>query len=212
VWLFIAIGAIQLTSGCRTPELRIEEPGDVSSYRTWDFVRPVRGLIHAPLFRGVDLEPVVAMQVETWLSEQGFRRAPNDPDILVYFQLVVRGQLVKENVTGAMQHVPSHDYTPSFDVQATRTEIRHYEIAEFLILMIDPSERRLVWRGRLTERYQNAFEPHLREAVSQLLAHIPPPRPASKGTTVIVKEEKSQRTRTTSVQKPAIEALAEPGG
>jgi hypothetical protein len=174
--------------GCRTPSLQIEKPGDVSRYRTWNFVHPVRGVIHTPFLVGIDLEPVVAKQIEIGLSDRGFRRTTNDPDLLVYFELIVRRQLVKQNVTGAIQHLPSLHYSLSYDVQTTRTELRHYEIAELLVLMIEPRERRLVWRGRLNERYRDEFTPHLGEAVSQLLAHAPPPRPSTNGRTVIVRE------------------------
>ena len=179
---------ISFASGCRTLSLQIDKPGDVSGYRTWNFVHPVRGAIHAPLLVGIDLEPVVAKQVEIGLSDRGFRRTPNDPDLLVYFQLVVREQLVKQHVTGAIQHLSSLHYAPSYDVQVSWTEFRRYEIAELLVLMIDSRERRLVWRGRLNERYLDAFTPHLGEAVSQLLAHVPSPRPSTNGRTVIVRE------------------------
>jgi hypothetical protein len=188
VCLLVAFASIAFASGCRTPSPQIDEPGDASRYRTWDFVQPLRGVIHAPLLVGIDLEPVVAKQVEVGLSDRGFRRAPNDPDLLVYFQLVVREQLIQQNVTGAIQHLPSFSHAPSYDVQTTQTEFRRYEIAELLVLMIDSRERRLVWRGRLNERYPDEFTPHLGDAVSQLLAHVPPPRSLTDGRTVIVKE------------------------
>jgi hypothetical protein len=72
-------------------------------------------------------------------------------------------------------------------VQATRTEIRRYEFAELLVLMLDRRERTLVWRGRFEERYRDEFAPYLGEAVSQLLARVPPPRPSTDARTVIVK-------------------------
>ena len=149
----------------------------------------MRDVIYAPLLVGIDLESVVAKQVEIGLSDRGFRRTPNDPDLLVYFQLVVREQLVQQNVTSAIQHLASLHYSPSYDVQTTKTEIRRYEIAELLVLMIDSKKRHVVWRGRLNERYLDEFTPHLGEAVSQLLAHVPPPRPSTNGRTVIVKDE-----------------------
>ncbi len=189
VCLLVAFGSISFASGCRTLSLQIEKPGDVSRYRTWNFVQPMRDVIHAPLLVGIDLESVVAKQVEIGLSDRGFQRTPNDPDLLVYFQLVVREQLVQQNVTSAIQHLASLHYSPSYDVQTTKTEIRRYEIAELLVLMIDSRERRLVWRGRLNERYLNAFTPHLGEAVSQILARVPSPRPSPSGRTVIVKQE-----------------------
>jgi len=195
IYLIVAFGLTSFASGCRTPTLQIEAPGDASRYRTWDFVHPVRDAIHAPVLVGVDLEPLVAKQVEIGLADRGFQHTANDPDLLVHFQLAVRGRLVKENVTGAIQHLPSLHYSPSFDVQATRTEFRRYEFAELLILMLDRRERALVWRGRLEERYRDAFAPHLGEAVSQLLARVPPPRPSTNAPTVIVKAATPQSTR-----------------
>ncbi len=192
VCLLIAFALISFASGCQTPRLQIETPGDASGYRTWNFIHPLRDVIRAPLSVGIDLDPIVAKQVEIGLSDRGFRRTTNDPDLLVYFQLVVRGQLVEQNVTGAIQHLPSLSHSPSYDVQATRTELRRYEIVELLVLMFDPRERRLIWRGRFNERYRDEFAPHLGEAVSQLLAHVPPPRPR----TVIVKAAMPQGART----------------
>jgi hypothetical protein len=127
-------------------------------------------------------------QVATGLADRGFERTLIDPELRVYFQLVVREQLVQQNVTSAIQHLASLHDAPSYDVQTTKTEIRRYEIAELLVLMIDSRERRLVWRGRLNERYLDAFTPHLGEAVSLLLAHLPSPRLATDSRTVIVKE------------------------
>ncbi len=192
VCLLVAFALISFASGCQTPMLQIETPGDTSSYRTWNFVHPVRGVVHAPLTVGTDLDPAVAKQVEIGLSDRGFRRTTNDPDMLVYFQLVVRRQLVQQNVTGAIQHLPSLSHSPSYDVQATRIELRRYEIVDLLVLMLDPRDRRLVWRGRLNERYRDEFAPHLGEAVSRLLAHVPPPRPR----TAIVKAATPQGART----------------
>lgn len=188
VSLLVAFGLIAFASGCRTLSLEIEKPGDVSRYRTWDFVYRVRDVIHPPWLVGSDLEAAVAMQVVIGLSDRGFLRTTSNPDMLVYFQLVVREQLVAENVTGAIQHLPSLHYAPSYDVQTTRTELKRYEIAELLVLMIDRKERRLVWRGRLNERYLGEFAPRLGEAVSELLARVPPPRPATNGRTVIAQE------------------------
>ena len=186
--LVVAFALISFASGCRTLSLQIDKPGDVSGYTTWNFVHPVRAVIYAPLLVDIDLEPAVAKQIEIGLSDRGFQRTPNDPDLLVYFQLVVREQLVQQNETSAVQHLPSLHHAPSYDVQATRTELRRYEIAELLVLIIDSRERRLVWRGRLNERYLDAFTPHLGEAVSLLLAHVPSPRLATESRTVIVKE------------------------
>jgi hypothetical protein len=188
VYLLFAFVSISFASGCRTLSVRIEKPGDVSRYRTWNFVHPARSANPAPSQMSIDLETVVAKQVEIVLSDRGFQRTKTDPDLLVYFQLAVREQFVEQSVTGAVQHLPSLHYAPSYDVQVTEIEVRRYEIAELLVVMIESRERGVVWRGRLGDRYLDAFRPHIGEAVSQLLADLSPSQPSRNGRTVIVKE------------------------
>jgi len=189
VYLLVAFVSISFASGCRTLSLEVEMPGDASRYQTWNFVHPTRDATHALLLVGTDFESAISQQVETELSDRGFQRTANDPDLLVFFQLAVREQLVEQQVTGAMQHLPSLHFSPSYDVQVTRTEFRRYEIAELLLVMVESNERQLVWRGRLNDRYLDGFKPHLGEAVSQLLAQVPFSRPSMNGPTVIVREE-----------------------
>lgn len=213
VHLLVAFGLTAIASGCRTPTLKIETPGDASRYRTWDFAHPVRDVNHAPVLVGVDLEPLVAKQIEIGLADRGFLRASNDPDLLVHFQLVVRGQLVKENVTGAIQHLPSLHHSPSYDVQATQIEFRRYEFAELLVLMLDRREHSVVWRGTLGDRYRDEFAPHLGEAVAQLLARVPPPRPSANARSVIVKAGAPKSARITSApNRVDQDGAKEPGG
>jgi len=189
VYLLVAFASISFASGCRTLSLEVETPGDVSRYRTWNFAHPTRDVTHAPFLVGTDFESAVSQQVEIELFDRGFQRTANDPDLLVFFQLGVREQLVEQQVTGAMQHLPSLHNAPSYDVQVTRTEFRRYEIAELLFVMVESKGRQLVWRGRLNDRYLDGFKPHLGEAVSQLLAQVPFSRPSMNGPTVIVREE-----------------------
>jgi hypothetical protein len=189
VYLLVAFALISFASGCRTLSLEVETPGDASRYRTWNFVHPTRDATHAPFLVGTDFASAVSQKVESELSDRGFQRTANDPDLLVFFQLGVREQLVEQHVTGAMQHLASLHSTPSYEVQVTRTEFRRYEIAELLLVMVESNERQLVWRGRLSDRYLDGFKPHLGEAVSQLLAQVPFSQPSMNGPTVIVREE-----------------------
>lgn len=188
VSVLVALGWSAFATGCRTLSVRVDEPGDISRYRTWDFYRPPLEAARAPLRSGIDFESVVAEQIETGLSDRGFRRATVRPGLLVHFQLGIREQLVEQYVTGAIEHLPSLHSAPSFDVQRTRTERKRYEIADLRVSIIDSRTRSVVWRGRLNERYLDAFAPHLDEAVSELLGHLPRPRPSTNGRTLIAKE------------------------
>lgn len=193
--VLVAFGLLALVSGCRSPRLEIDHLGDVSRHRTWDFVQPLRGVVHAPFLSHVDLESSVAWQIERWLFERGFQRTRNDPDVVVYFQLIVQAQIVKRNVTGVISHLASLHNSASYDIQTTQTKSTRYETADLQILMIDPRQRRLLWDGRLRQRYRNEFMSHLGEAVSQLLTQLPPPSSATGRDSLIVKEGEPQGMR-----------------
>lgn len=177
--VLVGFGLLALVSGCRSPRLEIDQLGDVSRRRTWDFVQPLRGVVHAPLHSHVDLESSVAWQIERGLLERGYQRTRNDPDVVVYFQLIVQDQIVKRNLTGAVSHLASMHSSASYDIQTTQTRSTRYETADLQILMIDPRQRRPLWDGRLSQRYRDEFMPHLGEAVSQLLTQLPPPSSAT---------------------------------
>jgi hypothetical protein len=73
-------------------------------------------------------------------------------------------------------------------VQATRYEMRHYEIVDLKIVAIDPREQSVVWRGSFAKRYEEARPPQMNDAVAQLLARLPSSRPRPDGPRAVVRE------------------------
>lgn len=203
VHAIVTIVLLATASGCRAPVLQIEQPGDAARFRTWDFVKPRRGEVYAPALVDVNLERSVARHVGHGLSARGFERSGRAPDLLVYFQLGIRVQTVVENVAGGVEYLSSHHSSPSFEVQSTQTEERHYENAELVVLLIDPNERRLVWRGNFSQRYREAFRPHLGEAVGELLAKVPRSGAAERVPVVIVREEGGEDVRLSHANWPS---------
>jgi len=171
-----------------TMSLRTEDPGDVSRFRTWDWLRDDGERVGAPADPVSELELQVARQIEESLGARGFRRAPGSPEILVVFDLTIRREVVEVAQTGALQTLHSMNSSPSFEVQATRYEMRHYEIADLKIVALDPRERSVVWRGSFARRYGEVQPLHLNAAVIQLLARLPTPRPRPDGPRAVVHE------------------------
>jgi hypothetical protein len=166
-----------IVSCAMTMNLRVENPGDVARFRTWDWLRDEDERVGAPVRTDSVLELQVARQIEESLSARGFRRAPGSAEVLIVFDLTIRREVVEVAHTGALETLHSLHSSPSFEVQATRYEMRHYQIADLEIVAIDPRARSVVWRGSFARRYGEARSPQLNDAVVQLLARMPTPRP-----------------------------------
>jgi hypothetical protein len=186
--LAFSIALLSSIVGCATTlNLRVEDPGDVARFRTWDWLRDDGERVHAPADRDSELQ--VARQIEESLSARGFRRVPGSAEVLVDFDLTIRRESVEVASTGALQTLHSLHSSPSFEVQATRYETLHYEIADLKIVAIDPRERSVVWRGSFAQRYEEARSPQINDAVAQLLAKMPTPRPRLDGPRAVVREQ-----------------------
>jgi hypothetical protein len=187
----LAVSIVLLSSivSCATTmSLRAEDPGDVSRFRTWDWLRDDGERVNSPADPGSELELQVARQIEESLGARGFRRAPGSAEILVVFDLTIRREAVEVARTEALQTLHSLHSSPSFEVQATRYEMRHYEIVDLKIVAIDPREQSVVWRGSFAKRYREARSPQMNDAVAQLLARLPSSRPRPDGPRAVVRE------------------------
>jgi hypothetical protein len=74
-----------------------------------------------------------------------------------------------------MQRLDSFHDSPSYWIQATKSELRTYERGFLAIVVSGGGPRRLVWRGEFEGRFRDDFSPHLEEAVRTLLERFPPP-------------------------------------
>jgi hypothetical protein len=187
----LAVSIVLLSSimSCATTmSLQAEDPGDVSRFRTWDWLRDDGERVDAPADGDSELELQVARQIEESLGARGFRRAPGSAEILVVFDLTIRREDVEVAHTEALQTLHSLHSSPSFEVQATRYEMHHYEIVDLKIVAIDPREQSVVWRGSFAKRYEEARSPQMNDAVAQLLARLPSSRPWPDGPRAIVRE------------------------
>jgi len=176
--LLFSIALLSSTGGCaQSSILRVEELGDISRYRTWDWLRDPGQTADAVAEPGSDLSFQIARQIEESLLARGFRRAPGRAELLVDFAFELRREGVQVPRTGAMATLNSLHSSPSFEVQAITYETHYHEIADLRIVAIAPRERSVIWRGSLAERYEGARSAQLKDAVVQLLERMPRPRP-----------------------------------
>jgi hypothetical protein len=175
VWIRVVASIVAgLTVGCATHvDVAYDEGRDFSPYRTWSWLPGAACLVDAPLADGYALQARLARLVERGLDARGLQQSEEQADLVISVYLGIQRQLLIVNETGAVQSVHSLHSSPSFEVQATRRELRSYEHAHVVISVSDARELRPVWRGEFRGRFRGNFWPHLDEVVSELLQHLP---------------------------------------
>ena len=156
-----------------TVHVAFDEREDFSRYRTWNWQPDRARTVDAPLSDAPALDAALARFVESALRDQGFTHSPDAADFFVAIHLRVERELVTVNETGAMQVLSSLHDSPSYWIQATKSELRRYESAQLTIVVTDRHRQRRVWRGEFEGRFPGDFAPHLGDAVSRLLERFP---------------------------------------
>ncbi len=161
--------------GCATNvDVAFDEREDFSDYRTWRWLSGAARSVETPRGDARALEARLAALVEGALQARGFERSSGSADLLVVAYLGIQRQLVYANETGAVQHLPSLHFSPSYEVQATTQELQTYETGYLVIAVSDARRGVPIWRGEFSGRFRDDFGPHLDEAVSTLLERFPP--------------------------------------
>ena len=171
------LGAAILASfgvACASPvDVRVEQRKDLAGFCTWNFLALWDGSVRAPLNDARALDSTVMRHIEKNLLERGFVRVMGRPDFYVTFRLEVTRQFVITTETPAVEHLPSLHRETSYDIQVTERRVEAFEIGDLAILVSDPDEEGVVWRGDLEGRYRGEIAPHLGEAVAKILARFP---------------------------------------
>ncbi len=187
--LFLSIPLLASVAGCATTSgPRVEEPGDLSRYRTWDWLRGPGETPGAAADPSSELERRVARRIAEAMGARGFLRAPGRAELLVDFDFELRREVVQIARTGAVQTLNSLHSSPSFEVQATTYETHRYQVADLRIVAIDLRERSVVWRGALAQRYEPSRSPPVGDAVARLLERMPTARPQRDGARAVARE------------------------
>jgi len=160
-------------------DVRIDQRRDLAGYCTWNFLSLWDGSVHAPLHDARELGATLTRLIERGLLERGFVRVTDRPDFYVTTLLEVRRELVIVTETPATEFLSSLHHSTSYEVQASKRRVESYEIGILAILVSDPDEPGVIWRGGFEGRFRGALSPHLKDAVSSLLEGLPAPTAAS---------------------------------
>jgi hypothetical protein len=177
-------GAVQLAAailaalgaGCATSvDVAFDEREDFSRYRTWNWLPRAARAVDTPLGPTPALDARLARLVERALRARGFERRDGPADLFVSYSLRVQREFVTVRETPALQQLSSLHNSPSYWIQAPRSELHIYERGHLTIVVAGRRQRRVIWRGELEGRFRGDFSPHLEEAVWSLLGRFPPP-------------------------------------
>jgi hypothetical protein len=181
-------GAVQLAAvifgslgvACATTvDVAFDERADFSRYRSWDWLPRAARTVDAPVGEMRALDARLARLVERALRARGFERTDGRADFFVSYYFRVQREFVIVNETPAMQQLSSFHDSPSYWIQATKSELHTYERGYLAIVVSGSRQQRLIWRGEFEGRFREDFSPHLEEAVWSLLERFPPPPPAA---------------------------------
>jgi hypothetical protein len=172
---------------CAPPvAVEFDERVDIARYRAWDWLPRAAGSVDAPENDAPALDERLARLVERALQARGFERKRGRAEFFVSYYLRVEREVVSFSETPAIQELSSHHSSPSYQIQATRRELRTYEKGHLAIVVAGVRQRRVIWRGDFEERFRDDFAPHLEEAVQNILDRFPradpgaaPPTPPS---------------------------------
>lgn len=177
-WL-VAIG-LALLASCQTP---IQVGADFrrnfrfSSVQTYAWLPDPPGHAGDPVLHNDLIDERVRGAVDRKLQEMGYRRVAEKADIYVTYYLGLETQVNARMVSS------TYHYAGGFlDRHSTNRAISQYERGTLLIDLLEPTTRRLVWRGTASARVRRQTDPAERDrkiddAVDKTLAQFPPSGP-----------------------------------
>lgn len=122
------------------------------------------------------VDAVVRRSVDRTLSERGFRKVPlASANFLVTYYLGLETRIDVQTVHSSFRY-SRRGWSGSV---GTDTRVRQYERGTLLVDVLDPSSRRLVWRGSADSRVGSRTDPARRDqqiddAVRRILDRFPP--------------------------------------
>lgn len=174
----LLIAGATLCVGCST--LRVttdyDPDADFSGWRSfaWLSDRPMQG--GDPRLHNDLVDARVRGAVDRALAERGFEKAPEaSADFLVAYYVGLETRIDVRTVHNSARY-SRRGWSGGV---ATSTQVRQYEMGTLLLDMLDPTDRRLVWRGSANARIRERSDPAQRaqqidEAVQSILDRFPP--------------------------------------
>jgi len=167
--LMLAVGC-STTAGVKTSR---DRTANFSQYRSWSWL-PVAKMDERPRSDVErELAALVLEQVGRQLSERGFSYRRENADLAVDARLAVARERHVTHHSTAIESLHSFHSSPSYEIQATESEIVNYERGRLTIRVMDLRRNREVWQGEYERRHRDSFAAHVKTAVASTLESFP---------------------------------------
>jgi hypothetical protein len=177
-YAIVAIASAELLVGCASfpVETDYDPATDFAALSSYAWLEATREKTGDPRLDNDLLDARVRRAVEAALSTKGYRKAEaGSTDFEITYHVGVERQVdvqtyVDSYPRGYRWHSgPTHAYTT----------VREYDVGSLVLDILDPSEKRLIWRGATQARINANGTPEEREqrarsAVDAILARFPP--------------------------------------
>lgn len=158
MWTVVEIDYLDRSKALRTFDWAIEDPPTTGDER----------------LRDPELRKLVLAALTKEFAERNISQTSNGPDFLVNFHLAVTERLTASSAR------PKYRYNPSY---APETYMRTFEEGSLILDIINPNNKRLLWRGVVQTEIEAKPEPEvraqrIRTAVRTLMRRFPRPSTA----------------------------------
>ena len=180
---FVAIGLAVLGLGCAANVHAAFDSGeDFSRFHTWDFAPSEAPRVEAPAASESALEARLSRLIVATLAARGYLRSRERPDFLVSYRLSIQPRTEIVVVPRAAYLLSSHHHSPSYWIEGSDKEERHFEELR-LSIGVARHTGKLVWKAAMRDRLDDGQTPELGAAVASLLERFPraAPRKSPRG-------------------------------
>ena len=174
--VLLPIALLVLASGCSTKagvQVSRDTAVDFSQYATWSWLPIVREDERPRSDMERKLSEAVQQQIRRELSKRGFSYRPKNADLGVGARLAIQRERHVVYHSTAVETLPTFDNSPSYEIQATQSEVTRCERARLTIRATDLRRNREVWRGEYEGLCRDTFAPHVNEAIARTLESFP---------------------------------------
>lgn len=156
---------------------------DFASVKTYAWLEPKQKLIIDPLVDNDLMAGRIRHAVEQQMAAKGLTKATGDTgaDVFVSFHVSAKEKISVSSYHSNFGYYPyyGYPYSGGYGYGGPSVDVRQYTAGSFIIDVVDPASRHLLWRGVSERRLKEKGTPqerdlYVNETISAILAQFPP--------------------------------------
>lgn len=185
--LVALLASLVLLAGCAGIAVHTDydTTRNFDSLKTYAWIDAPTKLVVDPLVDNDLMDTRIQRSVESSLAAMGFQKASGDEgaDFFVTYHVSSETEYSVDSFYGHFGYYPCwHCVGPRYG--ARTTTIKAYQYGHFMIDLVEPASRKLIWRGvagkRLSSGTPAERDAYISKIVSSILAKFPPGRETEK--------------------------------